>query len=597
MKNKEKEQGSFRIIWFFFAKRKLRVAWLLILSLLAGGLEAITVVAIYPILNAAFEEGFAGESVVLTVFRGLANLLPVADEFISYCLLFIFSAVFTFVAKYISINYRVRFGTDLVERNQNEIFRKFIRADYQFFTDHRQGELIYNVATAPQRLSGLINSATELLAQVILSVSVIFILFSLSWQGTLVVILMAVIYQSVSRYFAKKISYYSAMGERDAVRESNVILNEAISGIRQIKVFGVAEDWINRFNTTMKKRWYHFIRRFVWSQMPSPALMLVLYFFIGITAISIRILVPTDFIELIPIFGTFTFAVFRLASIMGGISGLTMGIMGALPDCETVYNTLGENLTHIRDGEKEFDSFKSEIQFDNVTFSYKGREKLLEDVSFTFEKGKTTAIVGRSGSGKTTIINLLLRLFEIDKGKVKVDGLDVREYKLASWLNKIGVVSQDTFAFNDTIRNNITFHLNYADDEVIRVARYADAHSFITELPDDYDTFVGDTGVRLSGGQRQRIAVARAMIREPEILIFDEATNALDNISEAAVQQAIDQIAKDHTIIIIAHRLSTVVNADKIIVLGDGQVLEEGTHEELMKHRGAYWELYQKEAV
>ncbi len=176
---------------------------------------------------------------------------------------------------------------------------------------------------------------------------------------------------------------------------------------------------------------------------------------------------------------------------------------------------------------------------------------------------------------------------------MRIDGVNIKEHILSSWLNKIGFVSQDTFIFNDTVRNNITFRgQGYSDEQVIKAAKYADANSFITELPKGYDTFVGDKGVRLSTGQGQRIAVARAMIRQPEILIFDEATNALDNLSEIAVQKAIDEISKDHTVIVIAHRLSTIAAADKIIVLGDGRVLEEGTHEELTEKRGAYWELY-----
>jgi ABC-type multidrug transport system fused ATPase/permease subunit len=314
--------------------------------------------------------------------------------------------------------------------------------------------------------------------------------------------------------------------------------------------------------------------------------------------VLIKVIAPATYIQLIPVFGTFAFAVFRLFPIMGMAGGLTMQIMGTLPDCEAVYSIRSDKITHIKDGEKELSSFKSDIKFDNVTFAYKGRLKILEDISITFEKGKTTAIVGRSGIGKTTIINLLLRLFEPDKGEIKIDGLNFKEYKMLSWLNKIGFVGQDTFIFNDTIRNNITFRSeNYSDEEVIKAAKYADAHSFITELPNGYNTLVGDKGVRLSGGQSQRIAVARAMIREPEILIFDEATNALDNISEAAVQKAIDEISKDHTVVVIAHRLSTIANADKIIVLGDGRVLEEGTHKELMENRGAYWELYRSQPV
>ena len=594
----EKQKNSFKLISFFFKPHKLHIAVLFTLSLLLGGLEAANVAALYPILSAAFDTGFGEGNVILSLLRGVANLLPIEDEFIAYCVVFLLIALLAFAVKLISISFRVKLAASLVKKNQSEVFNKFIKADYQYFIDHKQGELIYNVASAPARLSILITAVTELIAQAILSISVLLLLFSLSWQGAVAVLLIGLGYHYFTRYLGGKVSYYSGKGEMEALRESNVILNEAISGIKQVKVFVTGEKWIGRFSSTMKKRWDYYIKRNVWQQIPTPVLMLILYLSIGIIAVLIKVIAPANYIQLIPIFGTFAFAVFRLFPIVGAAGGLTMQIMGALPDCEAVYSIRSDKITHIKDGEKELSSFKSDIKFDNVAFAYKGRLKILEDISITFEKGKTTAIVGRSGIGKTTIINLLLRLFEPDKGEVKIDGLNIKEYKLLSWLNKIGFVDQDTFIFNDTVKNNITFRVEkYSDAEVIKAAKYADAHSFITELPNGYDAFVGDKGMRLSGGQRQRIAVARAMIREPEILIFDEATNALDNISEVAVQKAIDEISKDHTVIVVAHRLSTIVNADKILVLGDGRVLEEGTHKELMENRGAYWELYRSQPV
>jgi len=593
----EKRTFSLGILWFFFKPYKQKVLLLGVLSLIVGLLEAASVAVVYPIISAALGEGTGGGTGILSFFQRVANLLPVSDEFIAYCLLFIIFAFVTFILKILTIRYRLTLAGRLVERNQKEIFGKFVQADYQFFVEHKQGELIYSAVTAPGYLQILLYSSTELFSQVVLSISLIILLFSLSWQGTIAVILMGLIYYFFTRYLADRVVYDAGKQQVKALTESTVILSETIGGIKQVKVFSTGADWVRRFGDTVRTHWYHYVRRFTWQHSLSPALMLILYLFTGIIAMMIRIIAPDSFGVLIPIFGTFAFAVFRLTPIIGNATDALMQIMGSLPNCERVYQILGDKLTHIEDGDKELDSFKSRIKFDKVTFTYKGRARVLEDVSITFEKGKTTAIVGRSGSGKTTIVNLLLRLYEVDRGEVMIDGVNIKQYKSASWLAKIGYVSQDTFIFNDTIKNNITFGSKYPDEEVVQVSKSVNAHSFVTELPDEYDTLVGDRAIKLSGGQRQRIAIARAMIRNPEILIFDEATNALDNISEASIQKAIDEISKDHTVIIIAHRLSTIVKADKIVMLGDGRVLEEGTHEELMRNGGAYSELYQSQQV
>ncbi|MFA5316094.1 MAG: ABC transporter ATP-binding protein [Dehalococcoidales bacterium] len=588
------------LIWYFFKPYKLDIIVLLILSVLVGFFEAGTLVAVYPILTAAFDTGAGQDNVIFSLLAMLVNLLPIADEFVSYCALFMLLALLAFVTKLISINFRARFAARLVKKNQNDVFNKFLRADYQYFIEHKQGELIYNAVSAPQGLSTLIISVTETVLQAILSISILALLFSLSWQGTVTVMLIGLGYHYFISFLGRKVSYMASRKEMDAQRGSNVILNEAINGIKQIKVYNTEANWIDRFTSVIKNRWYYFIKRNIWQQVPPPILMFILYISIGIIALLLKILVPVDYTTLIPVFGTFALAIYRLVPVVGTIGTLAMSIMGAIPTCEAVYSILNTRITHIVDGEKELSSFKSsmEIKFDNVSFAYKGRTKTLENISITFEKGKTTAIVGRSGSGKTTLINLLLRLFEPTSGEIRINGLNIKKYKLSSWLNRIGYVSQDTFIFNDTIEKNITFHSDsYSHEQVIKAAKYADAHDFIITLPDDYNTITGDKGIGLSGGQAQRIAVARAMIREPEILIFDEATNNLDNISEAAVQRAIDEISKDHTVIIIAHRLSTIANADKIIVLENERVVEEGTHKQLLANRGAYWELCQREPI
>lgn len=586
---------QFETLRFFFTRYKRQVFILATFSVVVGLVEAASVAVVFPILNAAFGEGAGQGNAVLQLFSWVTDLFPISDSYIVYCILFLILAVLSFIIRIVFIRYRAVFIGRLVKRTQQEVYRKYIQADYQYFVDHKQGELIYNTVSAPMSLQNLLIAVTELFSQAILSISILILLFSLSWQGTAVFLFMGLLYYIFTGYLSQKVSYSSGRAQQRAATESSVVMAETTDGIKQLKVFTVTENWIRKFNDILKEQWYHHIRFNTWQQALHPVLMFILYLLIGVVALLIRVMFPGSFQSLIPVFGTFAFAVFRMIPIMSGITTAAMQIMAALPYCETVYRILSEKLSSIESGDQEAEAFKSKIEFDNVTFAYPNRGNILEEVSITFEKGVTTALVGHSGSGKTTIVNLVLRLFDVSGGEVRIDGFDIRRYRLASWLKRIGFVSQDTIIFNDTIRNNITFGSTYSDEEVIKVSQYANAHGFISELPKGYETLVGDKGMRLSGGQKQRIAIARAMMRNPEILIFDEATNALDNISEVAVQRAIDEIARDHTLIIIAHRLSTIVNANKIIVLGDGRVLEEGTHKELMAKRSAYYDLYRSQ--
>ncbi len=598
-----KQKGNHRpsalgMLWFFLKPYKSHLLILLILSFLVGVLEAANIAAVYPILSTAFDTGAGESNIVLSLFGIIAGLIPIGDEFMSFCVVFLLIAVLTFVVKLILVNFRLKVSAGLIAKNQSEVFNKYVNADYQHFVDHKQGELIYNASVAPTQIGNLVTTITQLASQAILSISILLFLVSLSWLGTVSVLLVGIGYFYFNTYLGEKVSYRAGKGQIEAGRETTTILNEVISGIKQIKVFVTAEDWINRFNPVVKRFWHYYRKRNVWLEIPTLILLLLLYISVGTIALLIKIIAPTTFTQLIPTFGTFAFAIFRLFPIVSTVGRSIMTVMGMLPSCEIIYSIQNDKIAHIEDGEKELTSFKHNIEFDNVTFTYKGRSRIVRDIAITLGKGKTIAIVGRSGVGKTTIINLLLRLFDVNKGEIRVDGLNLKEYKLSSWLDKIGFVSQDTFIFNDTVKNNITLRRDkYSDEEVIKAAKDSDAHDFITEFSAGYETLVGDKGMKLSGGQRQRIAIARAIIRKPEILVFDEATNALDNISEELVQNAINRISKDHTTILIAHRLSTVVNADKIVVLENGRVAEQGTHKELLENKGCYWELYRSELL
>jgi subfamily B ATP-binding cassette protein MsbA len=266
----------------------------------------------------------------------------------------------------------------------------------------------------------------------------------------------------------------------------------------------------------------------------------------------------------------------------------------ALAAAERLFDVLDEPTEQQTDrGTRTIAGFERAIVFDDVTFAYE-TDPVLEDIGFTAPKGSVIALVGPSGSGKSTLVDLIPRLYEAAAGAITIDGVDSREIKLSSLRALTGIVSQDTVLFNDSVRNNIAYGASakYTPEQIEHAARAANAHDFIVALPQGYDTVLGERGTRLSGGQRQRLAIARALLIDPPILILDEATSALDTESERLVQEAVDRLLAGRTVFVIAHRLSTVVHADLILVLDRGRIVERGTHAKLLAERGAYYRLH-----
>ncbi|MGL5821261.1 MAG: ABC transporter ATP-binding protein, partial [Sarcina sp.] len=232
---------------------------------------------------------------------------------------------------------------------------------------------------------------------------------------------------------------------------------------------------------------------------------------------------------------------------------------------------------------------KGNIKFENISFSYEGENMILKNFNLDIEAGKMIALVGTSGGGKTTICNLIPRFYEFDSGDIKIDGVSIRDIKLESLRNNIGIVQQDVFLFTGTIRENIAYgKLDASEEEIISAAKNASLHEFIMDLPNGYETFIGERGVKLSGGQKQRIAISRVFLKNPSILILDEATSALDNVTEKEIQSALEKLSENRTTLVVAHRLTTIQNSDEIIVVGKEGIRERGTHEELLNLEGTY---------
>jgi ABC-type multidrug transport system fused ATPase/permease subunit len=253
-----------------------------------------------------------------------------------------------------------------------------------------------------------------------------------------------------------------------------------------------------------------------------------------------------------------------------------------------------DNKKYFKNGQTEFLGLKRSIDFISVDFGYDGDNLVLHDITLTIERGQMTALVGASGAGKTTLADLIPRFYDPTQGKVLIDGVELREFEINSLRRKMAVVSQDTFIFNTSVWNNIAYGTEGAsEDEILEAARLANALEFIQEMPEEFETQLGDRGVRLSGGQRQRLAIARALLRNPEILILDEATSALDSVSERLIQESLEKLSVGRTVIAIAHRLSTIVRADKVVVLEQGRIVEQGGYQELLEQGGKLWKYHQ----
>jgi len=372
----------------------------------------------------------------------------------------------------------------------------------------------------------------------------------------------------------------------------NQIAIEILNGMDVIRLFGrrkfIRDKFSQHVHDLRETRYYQgFLTSIV-----SPLTSLLLVLMVATILITSTFAMNRDADFWVGILLIFLVVFSRLGGPLARINLSRTQLSTLIPSVTALKDfLLNPNKENLEEGDKEFKELKQEIRFENVSFRYGERGKsVLNEVSFSIPKGKTTAIVGGSGSGKTTIVWLLGRLYHPTGGRILIDGTDLKDFTTTSWQSRIGVVTQHIFLFNDTVRNNIRFGDFDSDDRRIEMAaQKANAMEFIQDMPDGFDTLVGDRGTRLSGGQAQRVSIARAMLVEPQLLILDEATSALDSRSERLVQEAIDKISNECTMLVVAHRLSTIKKADNIVVLQEGRVVEQGTHQELIERKSYYW--------
>lgn len=592
-----KEAKKRDAMWFFFRQYHYIYLPLLFVTIGYAILESVNISIFLPLFNTVLNnEPSTGK--MFSFFQKIISFLPFKHPFMGVFAIAITVAITKEVFGFVRIRLMGDGIGKVVCDVKEAIFNKYANSDYQFFLDNKQGKLLYDLLNATGKLGNCLQFVPDIITAMLMTVTIGVLLFSISFKATIFLMFIGIIYGILMHFLAKRVSYNIGKERVLVGAETNILANELLDGIKHIKLAGSFELWKKKFARSVRRFKELVIQDYMWGSVPDRLIQLIPVAILIVVALFLYFIKdPAAFLSKnLVAMGVYIYAFYRLSPYLASIGRLRMQLMAALPDVEVVYEDLNQKTNYIEDGRLEIKNFEKEIRFEDVSFNHKGKKDILMDINFTIEKGKTTAIVGASGSGKTTLINLIVRLFDPDSGRITMDGADLKSIKLSSLINLIGMVSQDTFIFNATIRDNIIFGLNgISDEKLIEAAKLANAHEFINHFPDGYGTVVGDKGLKLSGGQRQRLAIARAILRNPQILILDEATSSLDYHSEVVVQQAINAVAKNRTVIVIAHRLSSVINADKIIVLDRGRTVEEGTHHELMKKDGVYKSLYESQ--
>ncbi|MFA4849432.1 MAG: ABC transporter ATP-binding protein [Methanoregula sp.] len=590
----EKETDSLSTILFFLTSYKLQFFILFCFGIIVAFLELINLALLYPILSLSTNQTYESNNVVYTLISfpevAASNLFNIHDPLITACLLFILFAILSYIFNIIYTLISLRITANITINNKEKVFNKITNLDYQYFVDNKQGEIIYRISRSTESISSVFDSLSKLFVDIIISLAILSLMLLSSFIGTLIVLIVGGSFYLLSRYMSVRVAFHTGTGKRRAAEQENVTINEYLNGVKQIKASVASQYWDTRFAKTIREYWILWKKETFWLQALILLLYLLIYVSIGTSIIILKIINPESFMVYIPILGVFSLGILKILPKLASFSNCQMVLMSALPNLKNVRDCLTDtSYSSIENGSILLTTNKPEIELRYVCYSHKNRGKLLDGITLNLKAGTTTALVGPSGSGKSTIIDLLLRLYDVDNGEVLINNINIKEYNLTQLLGKIGFVCQETFIFNGTIKENILFGHDYTQSDVIDAAKAANAHEFIMQLPQQYDTYVGDRGVKISGGERQRIAIARAIVRKPEILIFDEATSSLDSKSEKLVQDSINYISKKCTTLIVAHRLSTILNSDIIYVLKNGKIVESGTHEQLMNNRNEYW--------
>lgn len=510
--------------------------------------------------------------------------------FIALFLALVVKNIFTYQSNVLISKLRFTISADL----SIALVDNLIDYDLRFFDNAKTGMLVSTITTETRRIGDFVLSMltlTSLLAKVIAYIT---LLFLVSWKSSLFIVVLIIIVLAPLERIMKKVKKIGASISR-ASADYHFKLMEILSGIRLIKGCGAEDLEKRKFESVAHEMsgLQYKASSYSYSLIPLSEVsifgLIMIFFFVLVHTIKIEITNAFPFIAAYLMVLVKTLTQLNLINTMRSNA---INNLAAFAEYEQLCDPRGKNT--IGTGAISLGNFSDRIEFREVDFSYTDNKKVLRGISVTIPRGKITALVGASGAGKTTLVNLVMRYYDVTAGRILVDGFDLKDLDLRGWRRRIGFVSQDVFIFNMSVKDNIAYGCDGVEaDRIIDIAKTANAHEFIMHLPHQYDTILGERGSRLSGGQKQRISIARAMFHNPEILILDEATSSLDTETERLIAEAMDRLTKDRTVIAIAHRLSTVSHADNIIVLEGGRVVDDGRHGDLIKKNGLYKRLYE----
>ena len=487
-------------------------------------------------------------------------------------------------------------STGIYKNIIDDLYSKIQTLDMKYFSDSKVGDLMSRFSSDASMINSIILDSFTIILYLMTAIFYLVVLFITDWKLTMGVFLIAPLLLVVVKRYSSKLKHMGK-NRQEISGELNSKLQETLSGIRVIKAFTTENYEKSKFKNLSSKLRF-FTRKAIGYEAKANSIaeslnyimFALLLFFGGYRVIrSGGTFTPGDFMTVLAGMGAMYTPAKRALKLYNGINTNSAAVDRIFEILDIESKVIdSENATQFRE-------FNSTIEFKNVDFEYEENKNVITNFILSVKKGEKIALVGNSGGGKSTIVNLLPRFYDVSHGTIEIDGVDIKKYKLKSLRKKIGIVPQDTFLFSGTIEENIKYGNRTATtEEVIDAAKQANAHVFIEKLSNGYLTEIGERGVKLSGGQKQRIAIARAILENPEILILDEATSALDNESEKLVQDALEKLMKDKTSFVIAHRLSTVISCDKIIVLQAGEIREIGTHAELLEKNGIYKSLYER---